>query len=208
MAIIGKLRERSGIIIGAIAVSILGFLIMDATNNQFGVLKGRQTNVGAIDGEKVDYNEFMKKYEDNQKNAEEQMRGRGGITDEQRNYIRQQTWDDYVNTILMGKAYDKSGVAVTDDEMVELTTGANAHPYIRQSFTNPQTQQFEPQFVKMFIQNLDNDDKGTEPGTKRKQWNNLEKEIKKNQLTQKYAALVAKGLKYSVMDGRTHLRGC
>jgi peptidyl-prolyl cis-trans isomerase D len=194
MAIIGKLRERSGIIIGAIAVSILGFLIMDATNNQFGVLKGRQTNVGAIDGEKVDYNEFMKKYEDNQKNAEEQMRGRGGLTDEQRNYIRQQTWDDYVNTILMGKAYDKSGVAVTDDEMVELTTGANAHPYIRQSFTNPQTQQFEPQFVKMFIQNLDNDDKGTEPGTKRKQWNNLEKEIKKNQLTQKYAALVAKGL--------------
>ncbi len=89
---------------------------------------------------------------------------------------------------------DKSGVAVTDDEMVELTTGANAHPYIRQSFTNPQTQQFEPQFVKMFIQNLDNDDKGTEPGTKRKQWNNLEKEIKKNQLTQKYAALVAKGM--------------
>ncbi len=103
MAIIGKLRERSGIIIGAIAVSILGFLIMDATNNQFGVLKGRQTNVGAIDGEKVDYNEFMKKYEDNQKNAEEQMRGRGGLTDEQRNYLRQQTWDDYVNTILMGK---------------------------------------------------------------------------------------------------------
>jgi peptidyl-prolyl cis-trans isomerase D len=41
---------------------------------------------------------------------------------------------------------------------------------------------------------LDNDDKGTEPGTKRKQWNNLEKEIKKNQLTQKYAALVAKGM--------------
>jgi peptidyl-prolyl cis-trans isomerase D len=154
MAIIGKLRERSGIIIGAIAVSIVGFLVMDATNNQFGVLKGRQTNVGTIDGEKVDYNEFMKKYEDNQKNAEEQMRSRGGITDEQRNYIRQQTWDDYVNTILMGKAYDKSGVAVTDDEMVELTTGSNAHPYIRQSFTNPQTQQFEPQFVKMFIQNL------------------------------------------------------
>jgi peptidyl-prolyl cis-trans isomerase D len=122
------------------------------------------------------------------------MRSRGGLTDDQRNFLRQQTWDDFVNTTLMGKAYDNAGLAVTDDEMVELSTGQNAHPYIRQSFTNPQTQQFDPQFVKMFLQNLDNDDKGTEPGTKRRQWNNLEKEIKKNQLTQKYSTLVAKGI--------------
>ena len=88
MALIGKLRERSGIIIGAIAVSILGFLIMDATNNQFGVLKGRNTTVGSVNGESIDYNEFMSKYEENQKNAEEQMRGQGGLTDEQRNFLR------------------------------------------------------------------------------------------------------------------------
>lgn len=194
MALIGKLRERSGIIIGAIAVSILGFLIMDATNNQFGVLKGRNTTVGSVNGESIDYNEFMSKYEENQKNAEEQMRGQGGLTDEQRNFLRQQTWDEFVTNTLMSKTYEQNGIAVTDDEMVELTTGQNAHSYIRQSFTNPQTQQFEPQFVKMFIQNLDQDDKGTEPGTKRKQWNNLEREIKKNQLSQKYNALISKGL--------------
>jgi peptidyl-prolyl cis-trans isomerase D len=101
MALIGKLRQRSGIIIGAIAVSILGFLVMDATNNQSGVLKGRSTNVGTVNGESIDYTEFMSKYEENQRNAEEQMRNQGGLTDEQRNYLRQQTWEEFVsNTIL------------------------------------------------------------------------------------------------------------
>ena len=194
MALIGKLRQRSGIIIGAIAVSILGFLVMDATNSQSGVLKGRSTTVGTVNGESIDYTEFMAKYEENQRNAEEQMRNQGGLTDEQRNYLRQQTWEEYVSNTILDKTYEKNGITVTDDEMVELTTGQNVHPYIRQSFTNPQTGQFEPQFVKMFIQNLDQDEKGAEPGTKRKQWNNLEKEIKKNQLTQKYNALIAKGL--------------
>ncbi len=194
MALIGKLRQHSGIIIGAIAVSIVGFLIMDATNSQFGVLKGRETNVGTVDGESLDYNEFMKLNEENQRNAEMQMRSQGGLSDEQRDFIRQQTWDDFVNKTVMEKNFEKSGLAVTDDEMIELTMGQNAHPYIRQSFTNPQTQQFDPQFVKMFIQNLDQDEKGAEPGSKRRQWNALEKEIKKNQLTQKYNTLVSKGL--------------
>lgn len=194
MAVIGKLREHSGIIIGAIALSIVGFLVMDATNSQTGVLRGQNTNVGVIDGEKIDYNDFMKKYEENQKLVEDQFRSRGGLTDEQRNALRQQTWDDYVNTTLANNAYEKAGVSVTDDEMVELTTGQNAHPYIRQSFTNPQTGQFDPQYVKMFLQNVDVDEQDAEPGTKRKQWNNLEREIKKSQLTQKYATLVAKGL--------------
>jgi peptidyl-prolyl cis-trans isomerase D len=194
MALIGKLRQRSGIIIGAIAVSILGFLVMDATNNQSGVLKGRSTNVGTVNGESIDYTEFMSKYEENQRNAEEQMRNQGGLTDEQRNYLRQQTWEEFVSNTILNKTYETNGIDVTDDEMVELTTGQNVHPYIRQSFSNPQTGQFEPQYVKMFIQNLDQDEKGTEPGTRRKQWNNLEKEIKKNQLNLKYNTLIAKGL--------------
>jgi peptidyl-prolyl cis-trans isomerase D len=94
----------------------------------------------------------------------------------------------------MNKTYEKLGVNVTDDEMVELTTGQNVHPYVRQNFTNPQTGQFDPAQVKYFIQNLDQDDKGTEPGTRRRSWSNFEKEIKKMQISQKYITLVSKGL--------------
>jgi peptidyl-prolyl cis-trans isomerase D len=195
MALIGKLRERSGLIIGAIAVSILGFLIMDATNSQSGVLMGRDTNVGKVNGEALDYNEFMTLYEENLKNAELQMRNQGGsMTDEQRDMIRQQTWDDFVTKTVTTESFDKIGLGVSDDELVEITMGQNPHPYIKQSFTNPQTGQFDAQQVKLFLQNLDQDEKGTEPGTRRKQWNSFEKEIKKNQLTQKYTALVSKGL--------------
>jgi peptidyl-prolyl cis-trans isomerase D len=195
MALIGSIRQRSGLLVGIIAVSIVGFLVMDATNSQFSVLKGGRSNaVGKVNGEKILYTDYMKNVDENVKNLETRMGKSGQVDEEQKNAIRQQTWEDLVNTAVMNKTYEKLGVNVTDDEMVELTTGQNVHPYVRQNFTNPQTGQFDPAQVKYFIQNLDQDDKGTEPGTRRRSWSNFEKEIKKMQISQKYITLVSKGL--------------
>lgn len=195
MALIGSIRQHSGLLVGVIAVSIVGFLVMDATNSQFSVLKGGRSNaVGKVNGEKILYTDYMKNVDENVKNLETRMGKSGQVDEEQKNAIRQQTWEDLVNTAVMNKTYEKLGVNVTDDEMVELTTGQNVHPYVRQNFTNPQTGQFDPAQVKYFIQNLDQDDKGTEPGTRRRSWSNFEKEIKKMQISQKYITLVSKGL--------------
>lgn len=195
MALIGSIRQHSGLLVGVIAVSIVGFLVMDATNSQFSVLKGGRSNaVGKVNGEKILYTDYMKNVDENVKNLEIRMGKSGQVDEEQKNAIRQQTWEDLVNTAVMNKTYEKLGVNVTDDEMVELTTGQNVHPYVRQNFTNPQTGQFDPAQVKYFIQNLDQDDKGTEPGTRRRSWSNFEKEIKKMQISQKYITLVSKGL--------------
>ena len=65
MAVIGKIRQRSGLLIFLIGLSIVGFLIMDATNSQGSLLKGRKDSVGKVNGEKIAYTEFSKKYEDN-----------------------------------------------------------------------------------------------------------------------------------------------
>jgi peptidyl-prolyl cis-trans isomerase D len=62
---------------------------------------------------------------------------------------------------------------------------------VRQPFGG---QQFNPMYVKQFLQNIDIDDKGQEPGYKRKAWNQLVKEVKKSQLQTKYSLLVAKGV--------------
>ncbi len=194
MAVIGKIRQHSGLLVGLIGLSIVGFLVMDATNSQFSVLKGRNTLVGEVNGEKIEYNDFSKKVEDNTKTMEERMGNGQTLSDEDRNYVRIQTWNDMVNEIIFSGLYDALGMNVTDDEMLELVQGKNPHPYVRQSFSNPQTQQFDAQQVKLFIQNLDNDDPGTEPGTRRKMWLNFEKEVKKDQFRQKYNNLIAKGL--------------
>jgi hypothetical protein len=169
MAVIGTIRKRSGLLIFLIGLSIVGFLIMDATNSQGSLLKGRKDSVGKVNGEKIAYTEFSKKYEDNLKNAEDQMRGQP-MGDDQRNYVRTQTWTEMVNDIIFKKVYDKLGINVTGDEMSELATGENASPYIKndQQFKNPQTGQFDPAQVRMYLTRLDQDPEGVEPGTVRK----------------------------------------
>ncbi|MFN8310046.1 MAG: SurA N-terminal domain-containing protein [Chitinophagales bacterium] len=194
MAVIGEIRKHSGLLVGAIALSIVGFLVMDATNSQFSVLKGgRSNNVASVGGEAIAYQDYQKEVDANLQNLEERARGQQ-ISEEMKNQVRQQTWDDMINGKVMEKTYNNVGVAVTDDEMVEIFTGKNPHPYVQQQFTNPQTGQFDAQYVKMYMQTLDKDEPGQEAGSKRRQWTNFEKEVKKSQLQQKYTNLVVKGM--------------
>ena len=195
MAVIGKIRQRSGLLIFLIGLSIVGFLIMDATNSQGSLLKGRKDAVGKVNGEKIPYTDFSRKYEENLKNAEDQMRGQP-MGDDQRNYVRTQTWTEMVNNIIFNRVYDKLGINVTGEEMAELATGENASPYIKndQQFKNPQTGQFDPAQVRMYLTRLDQDPEGVEPGTVRKQWLKFETLLKQNQFQQKYNNLITKGL--------------
>ncbi len=190
MAIIGDIRKRSGLLVGAIALSIFLFLLGDAVNNQFSVLgKGRSNDAGTVNGQTIPYPEYSNQVNDNVKNMEAQYKMT--IGDQQRNAVSQQTWDDMVNKIVMNDACANTGLAVSDDEMVALTTTDAAHPIIRQPFGG---ERFNPAYVKQFLQNIDIDEKGQEPGYKKKAWNQLVKEVKKSQLQSKYSLLVAHGV--------------
>ena len=193
MAVIGKIRQRSGLLIFLIGASIVGFLVMDATNSQFSVLKGRKDSVGKVNGEKITYNEFTKKYEENIKTTEDQMRGQP-LNDMQRNEIRTQTWNEMVNNIIFDKIYHNLGINVTPEEMNELATGQNVSQAIVQNFRNPKTGQFDPNNVRMFLSALDQDQEGTEPGTRRKMWLRFETAMKQGQFQEKYNNLITKGL--------------
>lgn len=195
MAVIGKIRQRSGLLIFLIGLSIVGFLVMDATNSQFGILKGRKDYIGKVNGEKVNYLDFEKKLDENTKAQEDQMRGQP-LTDDMRNYLRNQTWNDIVGDIVFKEVYAQTGINVTPEEMLELTTGENASQYLKndQSFRNPATGQFDPNMVKMYIQNLNNDPKDVEPGTVKKQWARFENLLKKQQYQDKYDRLISKAL--------------
>lgn len=195
MAVIGKIRQRSGLLIFIIGISIVGFLIMDATNSQTGVFGSRKDYVGTVNGTQVKYDEFEKKVSENLDMYAEQMRGQE-VTDEMRNNIRQQTWSDVANDIIFKKIYEKLGINVTAAELTELVMGENASPYIKndQTFRDPNTGQFSAARVQTFINNLDRDPEGVAPGTVRKQWVRFETSLKKEQYRIKYENLISKAL--------------
>ncbi|MCS6819437.1 MAG: SurA N-terminal domain-containing protein, partial [Chitinophagales bacterium] len=65
MAIIGSIRKRSGLLVAVIGLSILGFLLMDALNSNTSVLRGgRRDTLGKVNGEKILYADFVRRYED------------------------------------------------------------------------------------------------------------------------------------------------
>jgi peptidyl-prolyl cis-trans isomerase D len=194
MAVIGKIRQRSGMLIFLIGLSIVLFLIMDATNSQTGVFSGRKDTVGVINGEKIPYLEYNAKYEENLKNTEEQLRGQA-MSEDQRNYLRTQTWNEMINDLLFKKVYDKLGINVTAEELSELATSTeNASPYLTgdPQFKNPQTGQFDPSRVRMVINSLSQQGENAE--ATRAQWLRFEKFLKQNQYQEKYSSLITKGL--------------
>ncbi len=195
MAVIGKIRERSGLLIFLIGLSIVGFIIMDFTNSQSSVLRGRNETVGEVNGEEINIKDFETKYSENVKNAEEQMRGQS-MGEDQRNYLRTQTWNEMVSDILFDKVYARLGVNVTGDELAELMMGENASQYVQndQQFRNPNTGQFDPTLVKTYINQLDAPRQGVDAGVVRRQWLKFESLLKQNQFQIKYNNLITKGL--------------
>jgi peptidyl-prolyl cis-trans isomerase D len=193
MAAIGAIRKRSGLLVGAIALSIVLFLLGDAVNNQFGVLKGgRSSDAGRVNGEAIPYQDFEKQVSESVKAFETQ--NRTSVNDMQRSYLSQQAWETEISKRLMGKTSEKTGLTVSDDEMVALTTTENAHQYIKQQFS-PQGGEFNPYYVKDFLKSrIDLDDKGMEPGTRRRAWNEIVNQVEKSQLNSKYSNLIAKAM--------------
>lgn len=187
MAIIGDIRKHSGILVGVIAVSIFLFLISDATNSQTGIFRSQKDNIGEIDGKDISYKEFMAANEKVTKMVQDQQGPNSNITDEMRNQIREQVWNDFINDAIAKDIKSNTGLAVSDDEMVDLTVGKDLHPYILQNFGTAEN-------VKAFIKNVDMDDRGQEPGTRRRMWNSFLDNIKKMQFNEKYNTLLKSGI--------------
>lgn len=185
MAIIGEIRKRYWLLVAIIGVALLLFVLSD-----FQRKGGKQSNtIGVIAGEKIAITEFNKKVEDNSE-MQKANTGKGNLTAEENYQIRQQTWQQVVNEIVMNKQYDVLGVLVSVEELDELIRGKNPHQYIVQSFTDPQTGQFDQKAVNNFLQNLDNAEM-VKPEMKQR-YLMMEKAIKNDRQSTKYNSLITK----------------
>jgi len=186
MAIIGEIRKHYWLLVAIIGVALLLFVLSDFQRKQ-----GKQTNtVGIIAGEKIAITEFNKKVDENSE-MQKANSGKENLTAEESYQIRQQTWQQVVNEIVMNKQFDMLGVSVSVDELNDLIRGNNPHQYIVQSFTDQKTGQFDQKAVNNFLQNLDNPEM-VQPEMKQR-YLLMEKAIKSDRQSTKYNNLITKG---------------
>ncbi len=199
MAIIGTLRKHSALAVILVGVAITAFIVSDLFSGKRGGRGGRHAvpSMGTIAGEEITVADYNKRVDENIENQKANRNKE--LTPQETFDIRQNTWTQYLNEIIMGREYDRLGLAVTTDELYDLVQGPNPHSLIRQYFQDPNTKQYSPQIVLNFLQNLDK----VKPEVK-KQWLALEKYIKEDRLSQKYTSLVTKSYyvpqAFAIMD--------
>lgn len=188
MATLQKLRNKGGVLIATvIGLSLLAFILSDFLNSGKTLFSQSQNVVGEIAGESISYPDYMtlvNQIEENQKANSRQS----SIPEAQMEQIREYAWRMLVEKNTVEKEIAKVGVSVSADELFDLVQGNNPSPLIRQYFTDPKTGMFDRNAVINFLKNMDSNPES------RQAWLNLEQEIKKGRLREKYEALISKGL--------------
>ncbi len=184
MAVIGKIRKHSVLLIVVIGVALAAFVLGDLFQGGGG---GRPVvNVATIGGDDITIIEFNRKFEQNADATRQQMQNER-LSQDDLFRIREQTWNQILQEVIMGKELDKLGLTVTTEELFDQVQGPNPHPAILQNFSNPETGEYDRSMVLNYLQNLDN----MQPAAK-EQWLVFEKYIKDDRLNTKYNNLITK----------------
>ena len=184
MALINTIREKSGVAVGLVAVGMLLFIVGGDLVGGKNRLFGRNDQVvGEVAGQKVelaDYNNALEQAKQafiaqQQRQPDEQALG----------YLRDQAWNQTIYRMAFRPEWDKLGLTVSDDELVDMVQGDNVSPGIRQAFTNKTTGQFDKARLIEYLKNLDK-----LPPENQAAWHNFEANLPAERLANKYNALL------------------
>ncbi|HUS03043.1 MAG TPA: SurA N-terminal domain-containing protein, partial [Chitinophagaceae bacterium] len=138
MSIIQTIRDKgAAIVIGVIALSLIGFLLMDARSGSATLFGGGNSKtIGVVNGNDIEIDEFNAKVKD----AEAQYPNTsGGI----RQQIMQSVWDQMVAERIVATEFDKLGLDFTTKEMTATMFSDDAPQQLKQAFTDQQTGQYD-----------------------------------------------------------------
>jgi peptidyl-prolyl cis-trans isomerase D len=139
MSIIQTIREKGAvIIIAVIAISLIGFILMDSMSGTGKLFGGTdQSTLGVVNGEKIqlfDFNARVKEMED------QYPAGQG-----QRNQIQQSAWDQMVAEKIVDQQFKNLGIVFTPKEMSSIMFSDDAPQQLKQAFSNKETGQYDIQ---------------------------------------------------------------
>lgn len=205
MAVIGKIREKSWLLIIVVGVAMLAFVLGDLGSFGDGGPKEDVYGIGTIDGKIVDenqYNTFLNNARNNifqsklQQNPNEQPR----LTPEDEKNAAQQAWSTAVILSLMEKEYKKLGLIVDDYELENVLYGQNGYSPSSMSmqFRDSLTGEFAPDQLRLALDQL----RDANDAESVAQYNNVMDYVRQERLEQKYGVLLASGIHATSLEGK------
>lgn len=132
MQIIQSIREKgAAIVIIVIALSLIGFILMDAKQGSNKLFSSLSNNIGSINGEKIEVGEFNKRV----KQAEDQQAQKTGQSPSgaQTYQIREQMWNQMVAEKIFYSEIKKLGITFTAKELSYiLLSNEQSNPFLQE----------------------------------------------------------------------------
>ena len=129
MALIGKIRSKSGLLVGIIGIALLSFILGDY-QSFFGSSEG-EYGIGTVYGEKIDANKY------NETNGKVQDQDRGQAQKEQKEYAEadietssDKAWNFLVDSTILRREYDALEVSVSDREFNAYLMATDGFPIL------------------------------------------------------------------------------
>ena len=176
MALIGKIRNNSWLLIVMIGLGLGGFIFMDMFSGQQSLFGSSATELANIDGRSLDYQEFNR--------AEEILySGSSGDPFSRRQFL----YNSFVDETLVQKEAEAMGLGVADDELDDLIFGNNPSQIIKSRFSDPQSGQINRQALDSYKDDV-------RPEQADAFWNYQKNEIKTERLRNKIITMVEKAI--------------
>ena len=159
MSVLSTIREKSTLLLIIIGGALVAFILGDILSSGDRLFSRRNNDVGEVAGQSISAQEFEQRLQ----KVEENYRVNSDVTaidESTRESLRQQTWNQMINEIVMEQEYQEVGINVTSQELYEMVAGADPHPTVRQAFTDPKTGIFDQNRVLGFLKTMDEDPTG------------------------------------------------
>lgn len=195
MSVLEKIRSKTGLLVGIIGLALVIFILESLLGSGSALFANNDTLVGEIAGDKIDYNTFNTKVEQ-QVMQIQQSNPQAQINDQTKEQIVNQVWQEMINERVNKKQFSKLGISVSADELYDQML-VHPHQYVLQQVTDPNTGKIIADFANPdgslnVVKLADWVSKMTPEQTKF--WKQLETQISEVRAAEKYNALVKKGM--------------
>jgi len=212
MALIGKIRSKSGLLVGVIGLALLSFILSDY-KNMFGFSEGA-FGIGTVFGEKVDaniYSTTSQRVQDQERAQAEQSQKPFG--EQEMEAASDKAWNFMVDSTILAKEYEQLGISVSEREFnayLMATDGFNVLQDLAQFFTDSLTNTITDASTiagRQKLQNTINQLKTSKEPQAKQQWDNTKQYYTDRRKQEKYFALLNQGVYVTKLEAEQEYFG-
>ena len=203
MALIGKIREKSWLLIAVVGIAMIAFILPEINFN--GGAQADQFGIGTINGEMLDDKEYDNLLQNSRyqtyQNKMQQNNGQAVPLDanDEENALAQ-AWNAALANHILKQEYAKIGLIVDDIELENILYGQEdfTPSFFSMNFIDSLTGEFSPTQLRQYIENLE---QSSDPQAAEQLTTTL-RIIRQNRVEEKYNTLISNGIHATSLEAK------